>query len=344
MRQSSWMIGLMVSMCAGCATTVNLSALPDPEGFAAMYAGVSGDALVAAGGANFPDKPPWDGGKKHWTDAIYVLPEPESAWIIAGTRLPRPLAYGSSVTHRGRVICIGGGDATQHYADVFALTWNGEDVTVTPLPSLPQPLAFSCAAVVGDTVYVAGGASEPAATRTLHVFYALDLSRDDATWQTLEPWPGPARQQAVAAARGGDFYLISGLELTANEQGNPWPVAPYFADAYRYSPRDGAWRRLADLPRGVAAAATPAKTTGDGFVVFGGLDGSTLDADPRDYPPLPRDVVAYDAARDAWTVRPPMSQAGARVTPPAVTWRGRYVVVSGEVRPGRRTPTMIVMD
>ena len=34
--------------------------LPDPEGFAGPYAGVSGGALIVAGGSNFP------GGKRPW--------------------------------------------------------------------------------------------------------------------------------------------------------------------------------------------------------------------------------------------------------------------------------------
>src|SRR4051794_9202194 len=38
-----------------------LPSLPDPEGFASAFAGVSHDALLVAGGANFPDKRPWDG-------------------------------------------------------------------------------------------------------------------------------------------------------------------------------------------------------------------------------------------------------------------------------------------
>ena len=45
-----------------------LPSLPDKEGFAAMFAGLSvdhgGEILLAAGGANFPDKKPWEGDRK----------------------------------------------------------------------------------------------------------------------------------------------------------------------------------------------------------------------------------------------------------------------------------------
>ncbi|MFN6050335.1 MAG: galactose oxidase, partial [Planctomycetia bacterium] len=43
-----------------------LPPLPDEAGFASMFAGVAGEKLVAAGGANFPDKKPWEGGTKVW--------------------------------------------------------------------------------------------------------------------------------------------------------------------------------------------------------------------------------------------------------------------------------------
>ena len=78
-----------------------LPALPDKEGFASMFAGVSGGALLAAGGANFPDKRPWEGGKKVWYDTVFVLAKPDGQWQFAG-KLPRPLGYGVSVTHGGQ--------------------------------------------------------------------------------------------------------------------------------------------------------------------------------------------------------------------------------------------------
>ncbi|HSF44549.1 MAG TPA: hypothetical protein VLA58_01020, partial [Chitinophagaceae bacterium] len=37
--------------------------LPDTEGMAGMFAGQSNGRLFCMGGANFPDKKPWEGGK-----------------------------------------------------------------------------------------------------------------------------------------------------------------------------------------------------------------------------------------------------------------------------------------
>src|SRR3954465_13712882 len=123
-RLKCGVVVIIAFVCAGCGSTrwSKLPAIPDREGFAGSFAGVSGDALIVAGGANFPDKKPWEAGKKVWHDAAYVLDRPDGRWKLAG-RLPRPLAYGVCVTHGGGVVCAGGGDAERQDADVFRLTW-----------------------------------------------------------------------------------------------------------------------------------------------------------------------------------------------------------------------------
>jgi len=66
-----------------------LASLPDKEGFASPFAGVIAGKLVVAGGANFPDKKPWEGGMKVWHDSIYTLDHPKTDWKKAG-KLPTP--------------------------------------------------------------------------------------------------------------------------------------------------------------------------------------------------------------------------------------------------------------
>ncbi|MFM8497355.1 MAG: hypothetical protein ACKOEM_17805, partial [Planctomycetia bacterium] len=186
--------------------------IPDAEGFAGPFAGTSDDALIVAGGANFPQGRPWDGGRKVWHDRIFMLEEGAAAWRAAG-RLPRPLAYGATVPHDGRVVCIGGSDEGSHHVEVFSLRRDGESVAITKLSPLPRPLAMHCAAVVGDRLFVAGGAESPQATEATRSFLSLDLADPAATWTAIEPWPGPGRILATAGVIEGRLYVLGGAGL-----------------------------------------------------------------------------------------------------------------------------------
>src|SRR5947209_2113565 len=104
-----------------------LPPLPDPVGFAGSFAGVSKDALIFGGGANFPDRPPWQGGKKAWHDSVFVLDNARGPWKT-GFQLPRPNAYGVSATTREGLVCAGGSDAERHFTEVIRLEWAGGDL------------------------------------------------------------------------------------------------------------------------------------------------------------------------------------------------------------------------
>lgn len=300
-----------------------------------MFAGTCDGRLVAAGGANFPNGRPWDGGRKVWHDTVFALDRPEARWHIAG-RLPRPLGYGVSATHGGSVVCAGGSDADSHYAECFRLQRKGDAFVTTPLPALPKPIANACGAMIGATLYVAGGQEKPDSTAALRSLFALDLDAADPRWRELQPIPGAGRIFATAAACGGALYVAGGAELRTGDDGKV--QRRYLKDAYRYD-HDKGWTRIADLPAPLAAAASPAVSDGAGFLVLGGDDGSQVGVRPADHRGFRRTMLRYDPAADAW--RDAGEFAGPRlppVTAPLVKHDGAWVLISGEVLPGIRTP------
>ncbi len=312
-----------------------LPPIPDHEGFAAMFAGTSGDALIAAGGANFPDTRLWDGGIKTWYDTIYLLAPGAKAWRIVG-KLPRANAYGISVTTGAGVVCAGGGDANRHFCEVFQLQWKDGKIVKTELPSLPRPCAFASGALVGSTLYVEGGLEHPKDTRCLDTFWALDLAAAAPRWQELPACPGGERMQAVAGVAGKSFFLFSGVKLKAGPDGKAMRE-PYYRDAWRYTPGQG-WKRLADLPRAAAAAPSPAPlVAGQRLLVISGDDGKNVNFKPLTaHPGFPHEVLAYDVQRDAWSSvgEAPFSLG----TVPTAVWEHQFVIPNGEVRPGYRSP------
>ncbi len=188
--------------------------LPGGLGVAGAFAGVHNDALIIGGGANFPDGVPWrptaDGGSsaKVYHDTIHVVSRDGADFSIsqAKAKLPLTLGYGVSISTTKGVLCIGGewrvGSETHRSAKVFAIRQADGQVTIDEdYPPLPAVTTAAAGALIGNTVYVAGGDSGEGATKN---FWALDLSKrssDDFEWQEKTAWSGPARTHLIAASQ-----------------------------------------------------------------------------------------------------------------------------------------------
>jgi N-acetylneuraminic acid mutarotase len=309
-----------------------LPSLPDAEGFAGSFAGISGGALIVAGGANFPDKKPWEGGTKVWYDSVYVLAGPQAEWRLAG-KLLRPLGYGVSVTYDGGVVCVGGSDGERHHAETFRLDWREGQLVTTELPTLPTRLANACGAMVGDALYVAGGQERPDSRVALKTLWAIDLATPSPVWKRLDDLPGEGRILAVAASAGGAFWIAGGAALIEGDVGSV--ARTYLPDAYRYE-LDAGWTKIAELPIASVAAPTPAPADAEGFYVLGGDDGSQVGAAPEAHRGFRRTILRYDLAKGHWTHAGEIPAP--RVTVPCVSGFGGWIVPSGEMRPGVRSP------
>ena len=170
---------------------------------------------------------------------------------------------------------------------------------------------------------------------TLKTFWSLDLNSNEPRWHELEAWPGPARMLAVAAVQDKSFFLIGGTDLTGDANGKP--VRRYLSDAYRYKHGQG-WKRIADLPSPSVAAPSPAPAIGQSrFLLLGGDDGSLVDFKPLEkHPGFPKNIWAYDTTNGDW--KPAGEMPAAHVTTNTTRWNDRFVIPTGEVRPGVRSP------
>jgi cyclically-permuted mutarotase family protein len=286
-------------------------------GVAGPFAGVHHDALIVAGGANFPEKAPWEGGAKVWWDDIWVLERASDGalrWVTdKHFRLPRPLGYGVSVNVPEGVVCAGGHNADGCYADVFLLSWDphAREIRRTELPPMPRPLTFMAGALVGHTLYLAGGQHTMKGATASAVFWALDLSHLEQPmachWIELPPWPGPARIVPVAATQhtsdGDAFFLFSGRAP------QPGRATEIFSDAYAFTPGTRAWRRLTNVGggSGVSVMAGTAAAAGEHEVlVFGGDRGELfrrLEQHDLAIEELRKKLTSDDAAARASTQR-----------------------------------------
>ena len=308
---------------------------PLAPGMAGVLAGEHGGALVAAGGANFPERMPWDGGTKRYHAEIVAWAPGAAAWTAAGT-LPAPRGYAAVVSLPQGVLVAGGENADTVFQDSLWLRAAGGRVSTAAGPALPEPVTSATAVRCGDHVYLAGGYA-PGAVRTSRAnFWRLDPARPERGWETLPAWPGPARGMATIAALDGAVYLCSGLEVTTGPDGKA--RTNYLRDAYRYTP-GGGWERLPDLPWSVIAAPSPAPTAGSGpegrIFVLGGVDGRQVGKAPRDSR-VPEDILVYEPARRRWSLWP-QAWPEPVVTTPAFAAGGRWHFISGEIMAGVRT-------
>lgn len=312
------------------------SDLPElPLAVSGHFTGVSGGALIVAGGAYFPT-PLFEGGTKVWTDQIAVLERGARTWRT-GYFLRNRLAYGASITTPEGLICIGGGDAKRHSREVFLLRWHRGKLEREELPPLPDSCAFHAAAMLDEMLYVAGGQEAPDAP-ALRTFWTLSLTRRGASWRHEEAWPGPARILPVLVAQAGSLYLAGGCALHRGPDGKP--TREYLKDAYRYTPGSG-WTRIEDAPRALTAA--PALASGRSEVrIFGGDDGEHAQRiqELKDrHPGFCKDILVLDTRTHRW--RREGTLPVGLVTTSAVRWGSRVVIPGGEDRPGHRLPRVI---
>lgn len=319
--------------------------LPDREGMAGMFAGVSGGALFCMGGANFPGKRPWEGGKKVWYDRIYRYDPGALEWKLMTNMLSQPAGYGVSISFNDEMILVGGSNENGHLDLVRAYKWNGRTLASRDLPSLPFPLANMAGSLTDSLLIISGGTMSPDGNPIARSLL-LDLSNPLPAWVILPDFPGPVRTQAVAGSFQGAYYLFGG-ETTPLEI-NGVKTRQMLRDVYRFIPKregnswGGSWETLPGMPRAATAAANPALLFEKGwFLIFGGVDEMVArHHTPSNHPGFTSDWLAFEIARRKWKIKKGRTPALSRVTLPLVNWQGKWYFISGEIRPGVRTPTI----
>lgn len=343
-------------------------------GLASPFAGLSNGAVIVAGGCNFPDKAVYEGGIKKYYSDVFVLDRNEQEWIKAGT-FPYPIAYGASVTTKDGVVCIGGNNLSQCYNKVHLLVWNkgNQQIDIKNWPDLPFRMTNMAAALVDQTIYVAGGKADDALANK---FISLDLTKkgtDEFRWVEHEDFPGPARIQPVGvgqnAAEEAHFYLFSGSSYPEDDE-----KPSVTTDGLEYNPKTNTWAKISEIrPKNGdsfslhGADGIPIGTHHMLFV--GGVNrkkfydawilerqfanavnlGDSLQIEqvgqkkheyflhPPEWYQFNREVLVYHTITNTWTIvdkYPYPGPAGA----PMVKAGNSWYVVNGEIKPGVRSP------
>jgi len=357
-----FLLALFIIACTplwGTLTWDQLSDLPDREGFAGVFSGVvkegNEEFLVVAGGANFPEGRPWEGGKKIYYDTVYVLPLKEGGeWRVSDLKLPAKIGYGMSVSlESGTSWFMGGKNDEGGVADVWEVAMSGGKLSFEEKASLPLAIAEGVAGVVGDEILVGAGTNGDETVRMLYRF-------NETEWSEVG-WPEEARGRmyAVGGVKDGKMYLFGGRDLASGEEEKDDRIfgLDFLKDCWELNVADGKWNRLADLPEAKSAAPSMAVPVGaSSLLMLGGVSVDFLreqvaarpeiNGQGMEHPGFPASILSYNTVTDRWAEAGdlPLNGNFSPVTTPVVFWDGKVILPTGEIKPGVRSPQVLIAE
>ena len=321
-------LSLLVSLLLAVQTPVTktetvewsqVTSIPDTLGYAGVFSGFVDGALVVAGGANFPDALPSEGGQKHWTRDISVFKD--GIWHTYADALPVPLAYGASIEIAHGLLCVGGDNADGTSSSVILV---GSDGSCREICRMPEPLGHMAYGKIGSKVYLAGGDTDGSAR---NVLYCFDIDDIAGSWKRLPDLPGEPRAFCVGAAQSNGLdnclYVFGGRSYTP---GSEWNV---LSDAYAYNPRLEQWKPVGG---GFEVMAGTAASFGTNHILLVG--GCTPENERRNRVQLYHTITGTLLDYSVDGVEIPVTSTLARNG-------SDFYVVSGEVQPGVRTPAVL---
>lgn len=339
-------------------------------GFAGAINGISNDVLIVTGGANFQDKMPWEGGKKHYSKEIHVLQQCNDTYSWnkkVQSTLPEPIAYcGSTSTDLG-VVYVGGENENGMSNKAFILKWNASknEVDTKPLPNFPIAITNIGLTHIGNVVYAIGGDE---ATKSSDLFLSLDLNSSHPEWKTLPKLP-IALANSVAVVQkdkdGTSIYVIGGRTKTASG------ISDLHNTTFAFNIKKQIWESHANISDGENttnfSAGAGVAVGNHSIVIVGGDNGETFHKietylsqivqtnSPEKKAKLAAEknllntnhngfykgILLYDTLTNSW------SKIGelpflAHVTTTAAMWNDKIVLSNGEIKPGIRTPDVML--
>jgi len=325
-------------------------------GLAGAVGGSHQHLLFIAGGTNFPDKMPWEGGKKKYYDDIFIYRKMARGLTLRPyqAKLPCNLAYAAVCSTPGGIVIAGGENETGLSKKAFIMKWENGSVTFIALPDLPEGLANGALTLMGDILYLAGGETAGGASDQ---FLSLDLKNTPIGWQISVKLPKPV-SHAVLLTAGTKIWMIGGRKSNAGD------TSTIYKNVWMFDVNEQGWKAKAALPNPISAAC--GITAQQELLVFSGDEGQTFhqvekliaeigrEQEPEKkaklnhskaviqaaHPGFSHKVLKYDIARDVWSVIPGAMPYGT-VTTQAVWFGNEIIIAGGEVKAGIRTPKIL---
>ncbi len=349
-----------------------ISSVPDAGdaktslGLAGTINGVNNDVLIVAGGSNFHNKLPWEGGKKVYYDKIFVLQKNgyEYSWNKnVKSVLPQSIAYCGNTSTPSGIVYVGGENENGISNKCFLLTWNKKEnaVDVKPLADLPLALTNVAVTNIDDVVCVVGGDEQ---NNSSNSFFSLDLKDKNLHWKRLPDLPVALANTTVVAQNsksGKKIFVIGGRSKT------PSGISDLHNTVFAFDIQKNKWKRCADISNGAHTtnlSAAGGVALGNNEILITGFDNGEIfhqietliskiaqakTSEEKQkltkeknnlsicHKGFDKSLLLYNTISNQWTKIGELPFP-AHVTTTDVKWGNEVIVSNGEIKPGVRTP------
>lgn len=268
-------------------------------------------ALLDAGGAQVGDRLYVVGGFESQAVVnrrLLVLDLRTSQWRTGSPLPPRvPESHAAVCADDARFLYVVAGQLGPNCRPAIPDAFSYDTVTERweRLPDLPAPRYAGTMQLLGDRLHFVGGAQSDRFTPAAdHWSIAVQNgAARESKWREESPAPLAAMHRGSAAVDGelflfggqqGDFVAIAGDGEWSCRGDTP---EDYFAECYRYQPRDGTWRRLRDMPIPVSHTDASVVVLDRTVHVLGGQVHKSRETFAIS---LTDAVQSYDIAADSW--------------------------------------------
>lgn len=334
-------------------------------GVAGPVTGVHQNKLIVAGGANFPDSLPWQGGKKKYYNTVYVYEKKGSKIVLLKQQftLPFNIAYAACCSAPQGIVYAGGENENGISNKVFLLQWDKKTsaATTKQLPELPFAITNAMATVFNNIVYIAGGETAASVSDQLQ---ALDLNKTEEGWKQLAVIPKAVSHSFLTVQSNENntsIYLVGGRKK------NSTGISDLYSSVFEFNIKEKQWVEKKSLPYSLCAGTGIAANSND-ILMFGGDKGTTfhkvemlitaINAEKdetkkqelilhknklqSEHPGFSKEILLYNKLTDTWNIVGDIPFE-TPVTTTAVKWGKDFFIPSGEIKAGVRTPKILTV-
>ncbi len=332
-------------------------------GVAGPVVGIINNKLIVAGGANFPDKMPWQGGKKIYYNNISIFNKEKEQVFQEKIQnsLTSNIAYAANCITPLGLVYAGGENELGLSDKVYLLQWDeaSNNLRQTKLPDLPVETTNGSLVCIDNTIYFLGGET---LTNTTNQFYSLNLIKINQGWMTLPVLPKPLSNMVVVAQYLNgqkQIYLMGGRAKQKNG------ISDFSSDVYSFDIHLKIWDKKKSLPYPLSAG-TGAVFSEKYILLFGGDQGerfnkveqtiSNINLEKEQFkkenlisiknklleshPGFSNEILLYNTQKNIWLSNG-FIPFNASVTTNLVQWGDEIIIPSGEIKAGVRTPRII---